>query len=172
MEEKYQNIKNEISGNNSDLSSSGSGSNSNTESNNEKVNTGIDFKEAAHKLLKKDLEGFLELELANMAVECCSQQQSFAISYDLLGQTFCNVNQTWAMTFEKDFAHRGEREDQLHIHLAEQELAGVVKPKPDPKLKMPKMAATRGGGAYILLARLRTEEQRQNQISQGDASQN
>ncbi|CAH7686000.1 hypothetical protein PPACK8108_LOCUS20595 [Phakopsora pachyrhizi] len=103
MEEKYQNIKNEISGNNSDLSSSGSGSNSNTESNNEKVNTGIDFKEAAHKLLKKDLEGFLELELANMAVECCSQQQSFAISYDLLGQTFCNVNQTWAMTFEKDF---------------------------------------------------------------------
>ncbi|KAI8449996.1 hypothetical protein BY996DRAFT_6548438 [Phakopsora pachyrhizi] len=42
-----------------------------------------------------------------------------------------------------------EREEQLQICLAEQELAGVVKPKPDPKLKIQVMAASRSNSAYI-----------------------
>lgn len=55
--------------------------------------------------------------------------------------------------YDNDPARRREREEQLRIRLAEQELAGIVKPKPDPKLEMQKMAATRGGGAYIPPAR-------------------
>ncbi|KAI8461503.1 hypothetical protein BY996DRAFT_8404519 [Phakopsora pachyrhizi] len=132
-EEKYQNIKNEILGADSDSSSGGSGSDSDTESSDDEVDTGIvdgkvsihdhtgtnlinfrrnvyltimsslDFEEAAHKLLKKDIEDGLELELANMVVECCSQERSFAKFYGLLGERFCKLNQTWAMTFEQCF---------------------------------------------------------------------
>lgn len=54
---------------------------------------------------------------------------------------------------DDDPARRREREDQLRIRLAEQELSGIVKPTPDPKMEMQKMAATRAGGAYIPPAR-------------------
>ncbi|KAH9462253.1 hypothetical protein MJO29_003025 [Puccinia striiformis f. sp. tritici] len=131
-EEKYLSIKNEILGVDSDSGSSGSESGSDDESSEEEPDTGIvngkvtihdhsetnlinfrrnvyltimsslDFEEAAHKLLKRNIEG-LELELANMVVECCSQERSYAKFYGLLGERFCKLNQTWTMTFDQCF---------------------------------------------------------------------
>lgn len=63
----------------------------------------LDFEEAAHKLLKSNIEEGLELELANMVVECCSQERSFAKFYGLLGERFCKLNQNWTMTFDQCF---------------------------------------------------------------------
>ncbi|OAV92002.1 hypothetical protein PTTG_27795 [Puccinia triticina 1-1 BBBD Race 1] len=132
-EEKYQSIKNEILGVDSDSGSSGSESGSDEESSEEEPDTGIvdgkvtihdhsetnlinfrrnvyltimsslDFEEAAHKLLKRNIEEGLELELANMVVECCSQERSYAKFYGLLGERFCKLNQTWTMTFDQCF---------------------------------------------------------------------
>jgi len=132
-EEKYQSIKNEILGVDSDSGSSGSDSDSDDESSEEEPDTGIvngkvtihdhsetnlinfrrnvyltimsslDFEEAAHKLLKRNIEEGLELELANMVVECCSQERSYAKFYGLLGERFCKLNQTWTMTFDQCF---------------------------------------------------------------------
>ncbi|MBW0534460.1 hypothetical protein O181_074175 [Austropuccinia psidii MF-1] len=132
-EAKYQSIKNEILGVDSDSDSSGSGSDDEDESSQDEPETGIvdgkvdihdhsatnlinfrrnvyltimsslDFEEAAHKLLKRNIEEGLELELANMVVECCSQERSYAKFYGLLGERFCKLNQTWTMTFEQCF---------------------------------------------------------------------
>ncbi|KAI9619979.1 hypothetical protein H4Q26_013961 [Puccinia striiformis f. sp. tritici PST-130] len=132
-EEKYLSIKNEILGVDSDSGSSGSESGSDDESSEEEPDTGIvngkvtihdhsetnlinfrrnvyltimsslDFEEAAHKLLKRNIEEGLELELANMVVECCSQERSYVKFYGLLGERFCKLNQTWTMTFDQCF---------------------------------------------------------------------
>lgn len=67
------------------------------------IMSSLDFEEAAHKLLKRNIEEGLELELANMVVECCSQERSYAKFYGLLGERFCKLNQTWTMTFDQCF---------------------------------------------------------------------
>jgi pre-mRNA-splicing factor CWC22 len=67
------------------------------------IMSSLDFEEAAHKLLKRNIEEGLELELANMVVECCSQERSYAKFYGLLGERFCKLNQTWKMTFDQCF---------------------------------------------------------------------
>ncbi|KAG0146511.1 hypothetical protein CROQUDRAFT_518521 [Cronartium quercuum f. sp. fusiforme G11] len=67
------------------------------------IMSSLDYEEAAHKLLKSNIEEGLEIELVNMIVECCSQERSYARFYGLLGERFCKLNQSWNLTFEKSF---------------------------------------------------------------------
>jgi pre-mRNA-splicing factor CWC22 len=43
-----------------------------------------------HKVLKMGIEG-LELEVANMIVECCSQERTYLRFYGLLAERFCKL---------------------------------------------------------------------------------
>lgn len=67
------------------------------------IMSSLDFEEASHKLLKMNIEEGMELELANMVVECCSQERTYTKFYGLLGERFCKINLVWAQTFEQCF---------------------------------------------------------------------
>ncbi|EGG12817.1 uncharacterized protein MELLADRAFT_32479 [Melampsora larici-populina 98AG31] len=67
------------------------------------IMSSLDHEEAGHKLLKAGIPEGLELELANMIVECCSQERSYSKFYGLLGERFCKLNSNWTMTFEECF---------------------------------------------------------------------
>lgn len=66
------------------------------------IMSSLDYEECAHKMLKSMEEG-QEREIANMVIECCSQERSYLRFYGLLGQRFCQLNQAWVEQFDDAF---------------------------------------------------------------------
>jgi pre-mRNA-splicing factor CWC22 len=64
----------------------------------------LDFEECAHKLLKLKIPRGVESELANMLIECCSQERTYMRYYGLLGQRFCLISSVYQDAFEQSFA--------------------------------------------------------------------
>ena len=67
------------------------------------IMSSLNFEECAHKLLKLNVPGGQEIELANMIVECCTQERTYINFYGLLGERFCKINRTWAECFAANF---------------------------------------------------------------------
>jgi pre-mRNA-splicing factor CWC22 len=67
------------------------------------IMSSLSFEECAHKLLKMGIDG-LELEVANMIVECCSQERTYLRFYGLLGERFCKLRpQAFQAPFDEVF---------------------------------------------------------------------
>ncbi|KAI0274418.1 MIF4G-domain-containing protein [Russula aff. rugulosa BPL654] len=63
----------------------------------------LNYEEAVHKLLKVQLKEGEEIELANMVIECCSQERSYSTFYGLVSERFCKLNRVWNECFERAF---------------------------------------------------------------------
>jgi len=63
----------------------------------------LNYEEAVHKLLKVQISEGQEIELANMIIECCSQERSYSNFYGLVGERFCKLNRVWFDCFESAF---------------------------------------------------------------------
>lgn len=50
--------------------------------------------------MKVNIPRGAESELANMLVECCSQEKTFMRYYGLLGQRFCMISSLYQEAFE------------------------------------------------------------------------
>ena len=71
----------------------------------------LDFEECAHKLMKLNMPRGTEMELANMLIECCSQEKTFIRMYGLLAQRFCLISRWYQEAFETAF---GEQYSTIH----------------------------------------------------------
>ena len=67
------------------------------------IMSSLNFEECAHKLLKLTIQPGQEIELANMVIECCSQETTYVNFYGLLGERFCQLSQEWASAFAQSF---------------------------------------------------------------------
>ncbi|EIN07980.1 MIF4G-domain-containing protein [Punctularia strigosozonata HHB-11173 SS5] len=65
----------------------------------------LNYEEAVHKLLKVQLPEGKEIELANMIIECCSQERSYSTFYGLVGERFSKINRVWTECFEEAFGN-------------------------------------------------------------------
>ncbi|OZJ01335.1 hypothetical protein BZG36_05784, partial [Bifiguratus adelaidae] len=72
------------------------------------IMSSVDFEECVHKLLKLDIREGQEIELANMVIECCSQERTYLKFYGLMGERFCRLNRIWAEAFEECFRRNYE----------------------------------------------------------------
>ncbi|XP_042509193.1 pre-mRNA-splicing factor CWC22 homolog [Macadamia integrifolia] len=70
------------------------------------IMSSVDFEEAGHKLLKIKLDPGQEMELCIMLLECCSQERTYLRYYGLLGQRFCMINKIHQENFEKCFVQQ------------------------------------------------------------------
>eukprot|EP00037_Helgoeca_nana_P011505 m.103359 g.103359 ORF g.103359 m.103359 type:complete len:836 (+) comp20873_c0_seq2:41-2548(+) len=61
------------------------------------------FEECAHKLLKMTLKAGYEMELANMVIECCTQERSYLKFYGLLAARFCELQREYQDAFCQAF---------------------------------------------------------------------
>jgi pre-mRNA-splicing factor CWC22 len=128
-EEKYKSIKVEILGDESDEDESGSedeeededdevveskeGIEDRTETNLVNLRrviyltimNALNYEEAVHKLLKVQIDEGQEIEMANMIIECCSQERSYSTFYGLIGERFCKLNRVWTESFEHAFGN-------------------------------------------------------------------
>ncbi|KAJ7065923.1 hypothetical protein B0H15DRAFT_167445 [Mycena belliarum] len=127
-EEKYQSIKAEILG--EDSEESGSEVSSEDEDEDEvaankegiedrtetnlvnlrrtiylSIMNALNYEEAVHKLLKVQLQEGQEIELVNMIIECCSQERSYSTFYGLVGERFSKLNRVWTDCFEQAFGN-------------------------------------------------------------------
>ncbi|KAJ3250835.1 pre-mRNA-splicing factor cwc22 [Boothiomyces macroporosus] len=67
------------------------------------IMSSLNFEECAHKLLKLDIPSGQEIELCNMVIECCSQEKTYVNFYGLLGERFCRISPEWANAFTAAF---------------------------------------------------------------------
>ncbi|KAJ2999913.1 pre-mRNA-splicing factor cwc22 [Globomyces sp. JEL0801] len=67
------------------------------------IMSSLNFEECAHKLMKLEIQPGQEIELANMVIECCSQEKNYVNFYGLLGERFCRVSPDWAASFSAAF---------------------------------------------------------------------
>jgi pre-mRNA-splicing factor CWC22 len=67
------------------------------------IMSSLNYEECAHKLLKLTIQPGQEIELANMVIECCSQETTYVNFYGLLGERFCQLSQEWASSFAQAF---------------------------------------------------------------------
>ncbi|KII89326.1 hypothetical protein PLICRDRAFT_110045 [Plicaturopsis crispa FD-325 SS-3] len=65
----------------------------------------LNYEEAVHKLLKVQLPEGQEIEMANMIIECCSQERSYSTFYGLIGERFSKLNRVWTDCFETAFGN-------------------------------------------------------------------
>ncbi|KAG9136279.1 hypothetical protein Leryth_003871 [Lithospermum erythrorhizon] len=77
------------------------------------IMSSVDFEEAGHKLLKIKLEPGQEMELCIMLLECCCQERTYLRYYGLLGQRFCMINKVHQENFEKCFV---QQYSMIHRH--------------------------------------------------------
>ncbi|RKP19251.1 MA3-domain-containing protein, partial [Rozella allomycis CSF55] len=122
-EEKYQRIKAEILGEDSD-EEEGSSDEEQEETENAKVEiqdrtstnlvnlrktiylvvmSSVDFEECVHKLIKLNIAEGQEIELCKMLIECNSQERTYNRYYGLIGERLCKLNQIWMEQFDKSF---------------------------------------------------------------------
>ncbi|TPX37130.1 hypothetical protein SmJEL517_g01017 [Synchytrium microbalum] len=67
------------------------------------IMSSLSFEECTHKLMKLGIEEGQEIELANMIIECCSQERTYLSFYGLMGERFCKIGRVWAETFASCF---------------------------------------------------------------------
>lgn len=63
------------------------------------IMSSLNFEECAHKLMKLDVQSGQEIELSNMVIECCSQEPTYVNFYGLLGERFCRISPNWQSSF-------------------------------------------------------------------------
>lgn len=63
----------------------------------------LNFEESAHKILKLGLKSSQTDIIANMILDCCTQQRTYLKHYGLLGQRFCELNNDFVKHFEEIF---------------------------------------------------------------------
>jgi len=63
----------------------------------------LDFEECAHKLTRLGIPRGAEAELANMLIECCSQEKTFLRYFALLARRFCMISSVYQEAFEAAF---------------------------------------------------------------------
>ncbi|KAK9764814.1 pre-mRNA-splicing factor cwc22 [Basidiobolus ranarum] len=137
-EDKYLQIKKEILGDDDDEDESGSDASDSDDSESEAENTkefadkmnihdqtntniinlrrtiyltimsSVEFQECVHKLMKLNIQEGQQIELANMIVECCSQERTYLKFYGLIGERFCKMNRVWAEAFQQCFVQTFE----------------------------------------------------------------
>lgn len=64
------------------------------------------FEECAHKLAKVNIPEGREQELANMLIECCSQEKTFLKYYGLVAARFCLLDDRWRNAFLESFVQQ------------------------------------------------------------------
>ncbi|KAL3681758.1 hypothetical protein R1sor_024714 [Riccia sorocarpa] len=67
------------------------------------IMSSLDFEEAGHKLLQLKLEPGQEMEVCFMLLECCCQERMYRRYYGLLGQRFCMINHVYQENFDQCF---------------------------------------------------------------------
>lgn len=67
------------------------------------IQSSLSFEEAAHKILKLQLKSSQLDIIANMILDCCTQQRTYLGFYGLLGQRFCELNHEITRHFEQIF---------------------------------------------------------------------
>jgi pre-mRNA-splicing factor CWC22 len=67
------------------------------------IMSSVNFEECAHKLMKIQIPQDSEIELANMIIECASQEKVYVNFYGLLAERFCRINEIWTRSFAKAF---------------------------------------------------------------------
>ncbi|ORY02585.1 MIF4G-domain-containing protein [Basidiobolus meristosporus CBS 931.73] len=72
------------------------------------IMSSVEFQECVHKLMKLNIQDGQQIELANMIVECCSQERTYLKFYGLIGERFCKMNRVWAEAFQQCFAQTFE----------------------------------------------------------------
>ncbi|KAJ1969708.1 pre-mRNA-splicing factor cwc22 [Dispira parvispora] len=73
------------------------------------IMSSANFEECAHKLMMLKLQkGEQEVELAKMIIECCAQERTYLKFYGLLGERFCKLSRSWALSFEQCFVETYE----------------------------------------------------------------
>lgn len=65
----------------------------------------LNYEEAVHKLLKVQIAEGEEIEMANMIIECCSQERSYSNYYGLISERFSKINRVWTDCFEQAFGN-------------------------------------------------------------------
>ncbi len=82
----------------------------------------LNYEEAVHKLLKVQIDegqevyrtfihtlryspSDFQIEMANMIIECCSQERSYSTFYGLIGERFCKLNRVWTECFAHAFGN-------------------------------------------------------------------
>ncbi|CAG8491649.1 3685_t:CDS:2 [Paraglomus brasilianum] len=67
------------------------------------IKSSVDYEECCHKLMKLNIKEGQELELANMIIECCSQERTYEKFFGLVGERLSKLNIVWARSFEQCF---------------------------------------------------------------------
>jgi len=68
------------------------------------IQSSVSFEECAHKLMKmENVTPELQPELANMVIECCSQERTYVRFFGLLAQRMCGLRQDFQRIFEELF---------------------------------------------------------------------
>ncbi|KAI1317951.1 pre-mRNA-splicing factor cwc22 [Mortierella claussenii] len=67
------------------------------------IKSSLNFEECCHKLLLIKLEPGQQIELANMLIECCSQERTYEKFFGLVGERFSKINRDWAEAFQECF---------------------------------------------------------------------
>ncbi|ODQ51383.1 DHS-like NAD/FAD-binding domain-containing protein [Saitoella complicata NRRL Y-17804] len=67
------------------------------------IMSSVDYEECCHKLMRINIPEGQQIELANMIVECCSQERTYSRFYGLMGERFCKLNRMWTDTFQSAF---------------------------------------------------------------------
>ena len=70
------------------------------------IMSSLSHEEAAHKLLRLNLPPGHEPELANMVIECCSQERSYLKLYGLLAQRLCMLRREYQDAYKTAFAEQ------------------------------------------------------------------
>jgi len=67
------------------------------------IMSSVNFEEVVHKLIKGKLTEGREMEVCSMIIECCSQERTYLKFYGLMGQRFCQLNNTFQEKFDTCF---------------------------------------------------------------------
>eukprot|EP00512_Aurantiochytrium_limacinum_P010313 CAMPEP_0171544508 /NCGR_PEP_ID=MMETSP0960-20121227/3542_1 /TAXON_ID=87120 /ORGANISM="Aurantiochytrium limacinum, Strain ATCCMYA-1381" /LENGTH=868 /DNA_ID=CAMNT_0012092329 /DNA_START=249 /DNA_END=2853 /DNA_ORIENTATION=+ len=70
------------------------------------IMSSLTFEEAAHKLIKLQIPRGRESELANMIIECCSQEKTFNRYHALIAQRLCRYSRVYQECFMDAFAEQ------------------------------------------------------------------
>jgi pre-mRNA-splicing factor CWC22 len=70
------------------------------------IMSAVSFEECSHKLAKLNIPDNHVSELANMLVECCSNEKSFQRYYGLMGQRFCMMHRKYQDSFDEVFMNQ------------------------------------------------------------------
>ena len=80
------------------------------------INSSLNHEECAHKLLKMQLKPGQEHELCNMIMDCSAQEKTYIAFYGLLAQKFCNLDKKYVEPYEKIFREQYDTAHRLETN--------------------------------------------------------